>query len=117
MLGIYPAILGMFQTVALEQSQLRYCNVDVDAAYVSFAKPKQVFRNSCSQVSFLGIRNRGNRNNGFYSWDYVDLGLNSAPATKNSGLRPLGLNSEIKTFNGPLVHFFFLLGLTRRPEN
>ena len=57
------------------------------------------------------IRNRGNRNNGFYSWDYVDLGLNSAPATKNSGLRPLGLNSEIKTFNGPLVHFFFLLGL------
>ena len=49
------------------------------------------------QVSFLGIRNRGNRNNGFYSWDYVDLGLNSAHATKNSGLRPLGLNSEIKT--------------------
>jgi hypothetical protein len=36
------------------------------------------------------------------------LGLNSAPATKNSGLRPLGLNSEIKTFNGPLVYFFFL---------
>ena len=47
--SIYPAILGMFQTVALEQSQLRYCNVDVDAAYVSFAKPKQVFRNSCSR--------------------------------------------------------------------
>ena len=61
------------------------------------ARPTAQIWGNWEQVSFLGIRNRGNRNNGFYSWDYVDLGLNSAHATKNSGLRPLGLNSEIKT--------------------
>ena len=67
------------------------------------------------QVSFLGIRNRGNRNNGFYSWDYVDLGLNSAHATKNSGLRPLGLNSEIKTSIATFDEKKLILGIETRP--
>ena len=66
------------------------------------------------QVSFLGIRNRENRNNGFYSWDYVDLGLNSAPATKNSGLRPLGLNSEIKTSIATFDEKKLILGIETR---
>ena len=42
---ISPAILGMFQTVAIPQSQLRCCAV---GAVQPFAKPNQIFRNSCS---------------------------------------------------------------------
>ena len=43
---ISPAILGMFQTVAIPQSQLRCCAV---GAVQPFAKPNQIFRNSCSR--------------------------------------------------------------------
>ena len=43
---ISPAILGMFQTVAVPQSQLRCCAV---GAVQPFAKPNQIFRNSCSR--------------------------------------------------------------------
>ena len=43
---ISPAILGMVQTVAVPQSQLRCCAV---GAVQPFAKPNQIFRNSCSR--------------------------------------------------------------------